>query len=184
MEPNLEEKKKKLSQPINRGWAYKAFVSTHKRKSTEPRAVWMIKVPYRWAASQTWGKILSHSPKHPAAEKLCLLFLLLVSVPLSLLRWGLLCCYLYVNLTQARVIWEEGTRTEKVSPPDWPMACGAFFLDRMIHVELPSLMWAVPPLGSWHWARHEEQIRKQHPPWPLYQSLPSDFCLAFPHWPL
>lgn len=39
-------------------------------------------------------------------------------------------CFVFVNLTQARVIWEEGLLTEKTLPLNWPRGKpGGDFLD-------------------------------------------------------
>lgn len=56
-----------------------------------------------------------------------------------------------VNLTQARVILEEGTSMEKMFPPAWPVGKPDAFSRSVTDVGGYSLLWAVPSLGWWLW---------------------------------
>lgn len=58
----------------------------------------------------------------PKPEGLAVIF---VSTELSLLCLKLSMLVSVVNLTQTRVIWEEGTSVEELSPSNWPT--GMFF---------------------------------------------------------
>lgn len=58
-----------------------------------------------------------------------------------------------VNLTQATVIWEERTSTEKnASPSDWLVDMPIeHFLDLQLIVGGSNLLWVVPPLDMCSW---------------------------------
>lgn len=61
----------------------------------------------------------------------------------------------YLNLTQARDVWEEKTSTEKMLPPDWPacgQVCSAFpwlIMGRGDYGGQP--LWVGTPLHWWSW---------------------------------
>ena len=80
-------------------------------------------------------------------------------------------------LTQAKVIWEEGTSIEKIASPGYAceQVCGVFSW-LMIDVGGPSLLWVVPTLGLVVLSALSKQaeqamdreLTSSTPPWPLH----------------
>lgn len=76
----------------------------------------------------------------------------------------------FVNLTEARVIWEDRTWIRKVSPSDWllGMSVGRFLHSWLIW-ELSSPLWVAQVLDRWFWVAlkktnwdsQEDQANKQ-----------------------
>lgn len=59
---------------------------------------------------------------------------------------GFLFVCLFANLTQARVIWEEGISVEKMSPSDRSVGKSVGVFSRLIiNVRGPSPQWVEPP---------------------------------------
>jgi hypothetical protein len=74
--------------------------------------------------------------------------------------------YFHVNLTWARVIWEEGTSTEKMLASDGPVGKSVrAFSWWMISVGRYSPLWVVLALGWWFCSKRRQarkQASKQH----------------------
>lgn len=64
----------------------------------------------------------------------------------------------FVNLTEARVIWEDRTWIRKVSPSDWllGMSVGRFLHSWLIW-ELSSPLWVAQVLDRWFWVALKKQ---------------------------
>ena len=92
----------------------------------------------------------------------------------------------YVILTQARVILEEGTSTEKEKKkcPHQIRMWGIFF--SVTDVGAHSSLWVEPPLGWWSWVPQKNQAEQammtrtvsSNPPWLLLQFLPLALTLT------
>lgn len=68
------------------------------------------------------------------------------------------CCLGFFDcLTQAGVVWEEGTLNEKIN--DLQARPWDVWVDADMDESSP--LWAMPLLGSWSLASHEEQACKQ-----------------------
>lgn len=73
-----------------------------------------------------------------------------------------------INLTQARVAWEEGPSIGKMSPSDWPVAClgSVFTINDWSGRSSP--LWAVTPLSNGPGLSKESKLSK---PWRASQSV-------------
>ena len=69
---------------------------------------------------------------------------------------------LFINLTQATVIWEEEILIEKMSSSYWPMDKPlGHILNSCFAVEECSPLQTAPPMSRYSWALKEDRLRRQ-----------------------
>lgn len=85
-------------------------------------------------------------------------------------EYEMMCCFVFVNLTQIRVTQKEGASVEEWSPSAWPLdvSSGAFF-GLMIDGEGSTHCGQVPG----HVRKVAQKARKWLPPWFLLEFPPS-----------
>lgn len=97
-----------------------------------------------------------------------------------------MCCFTFGNLTEARIIQEEGLLIEKLSPLDWCLgkSYGAFNW-LMIGNEGHSPLWAVPFLSRWlrlhkiAWGSSHKKLDSKQCSSMAFKSLPASWFLSW-----